>query len=244
MSDQPSFDGWGNEDEWAFGSGLKDNFDGTIENIYFGYDSKYNNGNTLVLILEIKDVENGEEARQMYSCGDGWDNAENGSKAVREDGKQTPFNRNSAVVKFLTSLTNAQGIDKVRGQLVEAGFSPYFCTPLKGTTWHWEQKEDSYNVKDRQTGEKKAGSSTRLMPTAFVGGGAEKATGAKKGARKATAKVKNTWDDLDDEVIAEFKELAAECSSQEEFIGKVSEEFSEWPEEAVLDPKFYEFLTS
>lgn len=236
VSQENLFDGWGDPDEFEFSSGLKDDYDGEIVSSIFGYDARYNTGRTLCLILEVKDDADGEIIRTLYPCGSGWDNAEGGAKAVRADGKQTGFNKQTAIVDLLTSIASC-GND-ARDALVPRGFKPTYCPPLVGTRWHWTLKEKEYRVKDKETKEEKKGTSTRPMPVSFLG--AKEGTGSVKSVRRAKG---NTWDRLDEDSLQVFKEVAGEVNTHDEFIAKVSEEFEEAPEDIVMDPKFWDFLT-
>lgn len=48
----------------------------TIEKSYFGYDAQYQDGETLVWILEGTSPTQDEPVRQFYSMGDGWDTSD------------------------------------------------------------------------------------------------------------------------------------------------------------------------
>lgn len=209
------FEGWG--EEFQFSSGLKDNFEGKIVSATFGYDAKYNNGETLCLILEIDPEDGDEPIRQLYSCGRGWDSADGGKRAVREDGKKINFNKNSAIADFYTALAQCEG---VREPLLEAGFTATYCAPLVGLRFLWRQVEKIFTMRTPEG--QKTGTSTRLMPVQYLGAP----------AKKQTKKV-------DPATLKRLKEIAEEAEDFDDFVDLASQEF-DLPE--VRDPKFFQNL--
>jgi hypothetical protein len=105
---------------WDFESGLKPEFELGITEARFGYDSNYNSGQTLCLILEGTDGE-GDEQRLLFSCGAGWEPAEGGARAAREDGSdRRTFNRSSGIGYLGKAAVEVGAPLEKRGEAFEA----------------------------------------------------------------------------------------------------------------------------
>lgn len=158
-------------------SGLEP-FDGSIIGARFGYDSKYNDGQSLVLLLDIKNIEDGEEQTRFYSVGRGWEEADGGKSAARENGKDPEgFNDQTAYHAFIQGAFKSGAEDVLRGR----GLMPWEAELWTGLNFTFgpESYQDQ-DGKDR----------TRFVPTDFLGEAEAKGAKASKAAptKKAPAK--------------------------------------------------------
>lgn len=127
---------------WELDTGLVDDVDFTIQNASFGFDAKYQNGETLLLKLDgtVRDEAGSvSEHSQFYSCGKGWEQANGGRSARREDGNDGKnFNRSSGVGLFIRHMIEAGAADALRGK------SQKDAAAYEGLTLHMKQTEIDY----------------------------------------------------------------------------------------------------
>lgn len=175
-------------DPFALSTGLPDQLDITIEEAWFEFDPQYNDGQTLVFKITgmTNDEEFGEAGRGtlMYPCGAGWNVADRGAKAVREDGNERKgFNNGSGYGLFIDAAIGCDGAENVLRS--EGRGDPRNAGMWVGLSWHVDRKERDYGGD--------IGKRSRLLPTKFLGEGGisgtpNKATGP---AKKATGPVKS-----------------------------------------------------
>lgn len=114
-------------DPWEFSSGLVEEMTATIKDAVFATDATYNDGNTLLLKLDVMadDVEVGEGGAMtlLYPAGPGWVATDRGQHAAREDGKQKKLNKSTGVALLVASAVEcgAGDILKSRGTPLDAG---------------------------------------------------------------------------------------------------------------------------
>lgn len=141
---------------WETASGLPDDFDFTVNRAYFGKDSRYMNGEILLLIWEgvADDPEIGEQ-RIIWPCGTGWDTPDNGKTAVHERGRK----------KFIGSSIYGRLINRCRelGALeVLARRGPATQASVwNGTRWHLKRETLEFGPGLEPV--------ERLMPVKFLG---------------------------------------------------------------------------
>lgn len=193
------------------GSGLPDDFDGTIANFRFAYKPEIQDGDLLVAICDLvtsdSDIgENGVIEEHVFKIGQGWATEDKGASIVREDGKKPKLNDSTALGKLVNGpegllkqdtflkAVQARYRDKITFSPVEAGF-------YEGITGHWTRHEDSFTPKDggpisfswytvEFTG---YGAGTKASSKASAAPAAKKAAApAKKAAKKAAAKTEAT----------------------------------------------------
>lgn len=211
-------------DPFHFHSGLPEDFDGEIDDAYFMYDPEYNNGQTLLLKLEVKteDPEIQEMLKRplQYSVGSGFSPTEGGAAIERSDGQKKGFHVNSAIANLLTAMLGCDGAEKVlRDKNIGRG-NPFRAEFYIGLNFHWDRVTFKYG------GE--IGDKDRLMPTKFLGAkgapapaavakkapGAVKAAPAKAVAKKAAAPVAAPVDELPAESPAVAVEEGSEAWNQ------------------------------
>jgi hypothetical protein len=171
-------------DLYELESGLQD-FDYVMKGCRFATDQEYNNGETVLLIVEDgqQTLEDGEvsEKRQFWPCGKGWEAAEGGKSVRHESGKVRKFNANSAVGKLLASAleAGAGGVMRKRG-------SPMEVSTWEGLDFHMTNKQETYKI----DGEER--NVNRTVVDSFNG------EGKKAAAKKTTAKAKKADVDEDE----------------------------------------------
>lgn len=226
----------GTRTSWDFETGLKPSFDMTIDSAAYEYDSQYNEGKTLLLVLRGTDTD-GEEQKIMYSVNPGWVPGNGGQIAVREDG--TPgrsFSKASQITQLLTHAFQCMaeaGVDlrsRASGEAWDAALWP-------GLTFHFERvvlNPDSEQYKTE-----------RLLPTKFLGEGASAAP-ATQAATSATpaapaAPANGTVGAL---TMAKLKANAKKAASWDEWM-EISLDLSEKEpavEAIISDPAQYEAM--
>lgn len=208
----------GTYDPFQVETGLLGNVDVTFTDAEFTnrLDSFAPEKLELHLTMLVEGDDGGEQV-QYLGCGDGWEAADKGQRAVREDGLERNFHANTKAGELMGSIVKLMGEDakldkELRARLAshptgfrEAGF-------WKGLKFHIERAErkGGGEVKDYAV----------LVATAYLGttgggaaggkaaGAAKKATGAtKKAAAKAgageaeggvTAAIRKQLDDIAD----------------------------------------------
>lgn len=113
-------------DPWDTTTGLLDDFDLEIEEVWFGTSPEYQNGTRLLLNLRGPAFVDGDlvepEFHQWLSCGDKWEAVKGGEAAEHVEGKIN-FNRNSAVGRIIEkfkTMPDAMEILRARGVPTEA----------------------------------------------------------------------------------------------------------------------------
>jgi hypothetical protein len=221
-------------------SGLRDDFDATITEQLFTYDSQYNNGASLVAKITLRDdtaepevVEKfGEEEVLLLSTGNGMEDDAKGRKAKREDGKpMDAFQDTCNYMVFLNAALDCGAEDVIRGR----GFMPWEAELLEGLRFHFMRQEYTpWNWNDKTDEEKAKGKPTRLLPTAFLGeeGGKAKTTSkaaakeaddepAEKAAPKAAA---SSSSGMGAAMKVKVKKIAKESDTHDEFMERVFSE--------------------
>ncbi len=218
-------------------SGLRDDFDATISETLFTYDSQYNNGASLVAKITLRDdtadpevVEKfGEEEVLLLSTGNGMEDDAKGRKAKREDGKpMDAFQDTCNYMVFLNAALDCGAEDVIRGR----GFMPWEAELLEGlqfhfmrqeyTPWNWDQKTDEERAK---------GKPTRLLPTAFLGEEGAKPAKGKAAAKAADeepeekpAKAAASSSGMGAAMRTKVKKIAKESDTHDEFMERVFSE--------------------
>ena len=151
-------------------TGLADDFDATIVAASFGTDTRYNNGNTLLLKLSIvADDPEVSDRDLLYSCGNGWVTVDGGKTAKHETGLKRNFNENSAVRRFMRRMMSLPTPDgrKVHDLLLERESSEYGgdkdSANYVGFRFHFNNERQEYGANSGLEAK------NRLMPTAFLG---------------------------------------------------------------------------
>lgn len=99
-------------------SGLATEFDLTIDQATFCYDSSYKEGLCLLRLEGEALVDNeAVEFHQIYSCGPGWEPVDSGKRAAREDANdRRTFNKKSAVGTLITAASESGAGDVMRAR--------------------------------------------------------------------------------------------------------------------------------
>jgi hypothetical protein len=188
-------------------TGLIDDFDATVTSAFFTTDAAYNDGETLLLKLECEtDNPESPETVLQYSCGNGWEAADNGKRAVREDGKRRRFNQQSGIWKLVKAAMDAGAGDALRTR----------GTPMEASMWVGLK----FHIKRVEMGEGQY-KTTRPLPVQFLGEAGEGSTTAPaaSSAPAATMPATNTNGAGMSKVLeAKLKKLARDSATHEDFI--------------------------
>ncbi|GIV04085.1 MAG: hypothetical protein KatS3mg015_2915 [Fimbriimonadales bacterium] len=168
-------------DPWAQTSGLIDDVDVTFVDCRFGTRSDYADGIPLLFIADcrIEGEDGPEEQELIYPCGKGWESAERGELAVREDGRPRGFNKNSGYGMLIAHALDCGAPLKERSD----EYGPMRASIWNGLTFHMKRKTISFGG---EIGERE-----RLLPVKFVG------EAGKSKAGKTRAAAKTSSDDAD-----------------------------------------------
>lgn len=191
-------------DAYSFTDGLVTEYQGKITDAYFTYDDSYNDGESLLLKLEIQsdnpELGDGGAVIEQYPVGKGWETTDKGKTASREDGKPRALNRNSGVAVLVTSALEAGAASelKSRGVPTDAAIWP-------GLEFTFARKEFTFKV----DGEER--SYGRMLITEFHGQG----IGAKVKIVDLDEKIAGP---IPPKVKIALKKLAMECDTHDDFI--------------------------
>lgn len=153
----------GPEDEFHLDQGVKSDFDGVIEDAWFG--TTQNAGNLLFCFLKIK-ADDGEEVERRFTCGDDWASYDGGVTAEHPTKKH--FNTQSNYGRFIAAAMSLAEADLRQRSKELENAGPRNAKLWVGFKFHWVAQEESGTLKDRTTGEDRAWRSIRLLPTQLV----------------------------------------------------------------------------
>lgn len=226
-------------DPFQWDTGLLDDVDVTVLKPWFEHDEEYQDGDPLVLKLQV-DVEGDdydEPYDLMFSCGESFTTKDSGKTAERVDGTDRNFNQKSSVVIMLDSIL---ATDEGRKVLVERyendGITPQHAAMYDRLKFHLGRIDVDYGGD--------IGVLPRMICETFLGVAGEDGSGAakakakpaaaaKKGAAKAKPKAKAKAEPepeaeapaLDDETDKVLSDLADECTTHDEFMERAMAEY-------------------
>lgn len=203
-----------NDDPFALSSGLIEDFEGRIEDAYFTFDANYNSGNTLVLKLDVEALDpdaraafEGGRTVLMYPCGRDWEPAENGKRATHP--KSAKFNKNSGVGMLVAAAMGSGAEQVLRERAGDAG--PTDANIWVGLSFRFVRREFSFNLGGETV------TTNRMLPVEYLGGEntSENTGGIPDGLKDMVLS------GIDETVLTALRGIAAECSTAQEFAGKV-----------------------
>jgi hypothetical protein len=164
-------------------SGLLDEYEMTLSEVWFGKDPNYQEGKATLFIIRGEAELDGEvvddEKQVFYSLGDGWEPDNDGDSAAHNAGK-TQFNASSNMGKFIAAVVET-GKDAI-AELESRGTEAFEASTWQGLRFLFHRKR--FTFKDRVTGEEREYHVE--LPVEFLG--AEGSGGKKKAAAKPAAK--------------------------------------------------------
>ncbi len=169
-------------------SGLED-VDYTFKGVTFAFDAEYNEGQTLLLIVEdgtqTDEDDHVTEERKMFTVGDKWEPTSNGESCQHESGKPKNYQAKSGVGLLLDSIKDTPGIEVMQGR-----GSPMDAATWEGLIFRLHNKQFSFKNSDGEVIEY-----GRWIAMEFLG------EGKKKPKKRVTKKVaaKTADDDGDGE---------------------------------------------
>jgi hypothetical protein len=191
-------------DAYSFTDGLVTEYQGKITDAYFTYDDSYNDGESLLLKLEIQtdnsELGDGGAVIEQYPVGKGWETSDKGKTASREDGKPRALNKNSGVAVLVTSALEAGAASELKSRGV-----PTDSAIWPGLEFTFARKEFTFKV----DGEER--SYGRMLITEYHGQG----IGAKTKTVDLNEQIAGP---ISPKVKIQLKKLAMECDTHDEFI--------------------------
>lgn len=202
------------DEAWETESGLLDDYTGTIQRAWFATDARYNDGNTIMLHLEIATTDpETPEVTEKYPVGGGWDSPDGGASVVHEKGKQK-FNKNSALGKIVDRVTDSDGVLHDAAAVLRGRGRPTTAAIWEGLTFQFKREEFDYGGD--------IGKRARVMPVKFLGENAQPALALVDAPAATTAPAapvaETTSPDVDPVVAAKLRAAAKSADSHQAFL--------------------------
>lgn len=150
-------------------SGLRDDYDGRIDDAWFAVNPNANNAMTLY--LKVFDLEEEDELELRYGCGPDWGSFDGGETIEHPKGDQKRLNNSTAYFAFVAASMNAGAEEVLRARSKELdGRGPKDANLWKGLLFHFEVETSVRNMPDRENPGKRIDVTlTRTLPTKFLG---------------------------------------------------------------------------
>lgn len=225
---------------WETSTGLLDEYTGEVIDAHFGYKEEYQNGEALLLFLEIQtgDPEIGEGGilTEQWPVGKGWETGDKGKTATHESGKPKKFNGNSGIGVLIDSIRDAGGIAVLakKGEANEA--ASYVGLNATFTRKEYKNTINGDEVKW-----------ARMLVSEIHQGKADKKAEAKVEEPAADAEKSGTDHKVPAALKIKLKKLAGECDDHDTFVERAFGEIDgvdgvQAVEDAVGDENFYASL--
>lgn len=236
-------------DPFKGSSGLADDVDVTWENVHFGQNPTYTDGDgampVVFMALETYSDLEFEAREQLYTIGKGWEVQDKGAKVVREDGRSRGFNNSTRLQTLLNRFLELDE-DAMRKRYEATGLTPQEAGYWEGFTWHGviEAVEvgfgDNKKTRDQLVPDKVIGWSGGKVSGAAKKAPAKKAAASKKAAAKAATPVDEATEDTADassngqvtgaelaKVKLAIRAIADECDTFDEYVDRCYSEVDE-----------------
>jgi hypothetical protein len=203
------------------GSGLKDDFDGTIVDGVFTTDPQ--TGNTSIIIMVQCD--DGDEWPGRYGCGGGWESYDGGATVRHPGGQRQLFNAQSAYSDYMQHAWDAGGKDDMLARIKSVG-GPTVGANWNGMRFHWEVMERPIRrPEDREDGSRVWVDATvqRTLPVKYLGTsrGVSEQPQLLSSATPATSATDDPLSVLDAVTAANVRKAGRESVSYEQFIDRM-----------------------
>lgn len=208
------------------GSGLKDDFDGTIVDGVFTTDPQ--TGNTSIILMVQAD--DGDEWPGRYGTGSGWESYDAGVSVKHPGGQRQLFNAQSAYSDFMQHAWDSGAKDDMLERIKTVG-GPTVAANWNGMRFHWEVMERPIRrPEDREDGSRVWIDATtpRTLPAKYLGmAGIQEAipgvsstsdTGASASGAKSPADPLTV---LDAVTAAKVRQAGKDAPTYEAFIDKM-----------------------
>lgn len=190
-------------------TGFLDEYDGTITRSYFATDSRYQDGNVLLLHWDITTTDpDVPEVTEKFPIGSGWDSSDGGKTVVNEKGKQK-FNKSSIYGKIVDSATSGEIVEVL--PVLKSRGRPTVAAIWDGLSFHFKRKEFDYG------GE--IGVKARVMPIKFLGENAQ----VQMPTTAAPAAAAADTTSADPLVLARLRVAAKDAASHQAFLDAAME---------------------
>lgn len=204
------------------GSGLKDDFDGTIVDGLFAADPQ--TGNTSIILMVSCD--DGDEWPGRYGTGSGWESYDAGVSVRHPGGTRQLFNAQSAYSDFMQHAWDAGAKDDMLGRIKSVG-GPTVGANWNGMRFHWEVLERPI----RRPVDNEDGSRTwkdevinRTLPVKYLGMVGVQEQLPTSGTVAGAGSVGSSADPLtvlDAVTAGKVRQAAKDAASYEQFIDKM-----------------------
>lgn len=150
-------------------SGLRDDWDGRIDDAWFAINPNANNAMTCY--FKVTDLEEGDEVELRYGCGPEWGSFDGGETIEHPKGDQKRLNNSTAYFAFVKSAMDAGAEEVLRSRSKElGGRGPKDVNLWKGLAFHFEVEQETRNMPDRDNPGKRIDVTiTRTLATKFLG---------------------------------------------------------------------------
>jgi hypothetical protein len=159
-------------DPFKGGSGLKENFDGTITRVQFVKDAQARNWSAQMHIV----ADDQEEIEPKYGLGSGWSSFDGGDSVEHENkSPHTLFNNQTAYWGWIAAAMGSGAEDLLRERNKACdNRGPQFASLWEGLRFHFDIVQAPIRVPvvgedGKQTGEWKDSTTPRLIPQKFLG---------------------------------------------------------------------------
>lgn len=206
------------KDVFTFSSGLLEDADVVVRDAIFANDPEYDNGQTTFLQLDllVKGDDGGEQV-ERFSCGKNWETNDGGKTVVREDGKDTTWNKNTKVARLLGGLVGIMGEDAACDKAIRARLDQFPAGPYEAGFW---KGLDVHVARETVHAGGEIGDYEVLVIDGFNGiEGGGKAAPAKRASKKAAAAAKPAASGgLTDAIKAKLDEIADASADHDSFM--------------------------
>jgi hypothetical protein len=145
-------------------TGLRDAYDIVIDAASFAFDPAYNNGNTMLLILQGHDEE-GNVVQERLSVGGDWSTADGGHTIQHPKGKAR-INQISIYGHWIRAAASCPGFPEAAKAV---GLTPLRSDGWNNMVFHLEARELEFGSRNKRNEQSGPGTVTRLLPVAFLG---------------------------------------------------------------------------
>lgn len=173
-------------------TGLKDDYDGVVEDAWFATQDNYGDVVMLHLKVRVDDparTDNGEEVETRYPCGPEWATYDGGETVEHPKGAKKGFNNNTRYMKMIVAAMQIPELEAElrRRSRDSGGMGPKRADIWKGIKCHWKIETEHLKFKDRETQEMIERDVNTVVPTAFLGVGGETGTSVPSGTSPAAS---------------------------------------------------------
>lgn len=190
-------------------SGLLTGYVGVVTDAWFAANDRF--GSVQLNLKQTTDSPSSPEWTEQLNVGDQWESFDGGKTIEnKENADKKNVHANSRYGEFQAAIL---ACGTPISALVGKG-GPLVAETYLGLSWKWDEVSKDYDVKDRETGEQKKGTSHYNMPSEYLG------EGAVPSSADPEAGSTSVLDGLPDVLVTGLTEARAASGSPAEFIDK------------------------